>query len=455
MVFSSVSFLFFFLPLLLIFYYASSKKYRNFILVIFSLLFYFWGEKKFVNLLLLTCFFNYLFGLWIPKGKKKILIIGLCFNLGLLFYYKYCNFFFNTFSTIFSINIKSLSIVLPLGISFFTFQNISYLVDVYRGQVKEQTNFLKYATYITFFPQLIAGPILRYKDMALEIDKRNENLILFGEGTKRFTIGLAKKTLLANTIYQMYTSILSSSMSSLSYVLVALGFLFQIYYDFSGYSDMAIGLGKMFGFSIKENFDYPLIASSITDFWRRWHISLSHFFRDYLYIPLGGNKKGILKTIRNLAIVWFCTGLWHGANWNFVVWGLYFLAFLLLEKYVWKREKKKIYSIFTFCIVLIGFILFNTSNLNEFFLFLKGMFGINTPFINRESLYYLKQNSVLLFVSFLGMSPFLKKKIEILRKGKLKKGVEVGEIIYFLFLLLLSTASIISSSFQPFIYFRF
>lgn len=320
MIFSSISFLFFFLPLLFVIYFLMPRKGRNYVLLFFSLFFYFMGEKYYVFLLLFSCLVNFICGLLIQRKNSKIfLVLGLLFNIGLLFYFKYTNFFISNLRSIFNININLLHIILPLGISFFTFQNISYLVDVYRKDVIPQKNFFLYATYITFFPQLVAGPIVRYKDLCDEMEKRKESLELFGSGVIRFIIGLGKKVLIADSLYELYSSLLSSSLSWLSYLVIAICFTLQIYYDFSGYSDMAIGLGKMFGFNFKENFNYPLISKSITDFWRRWHMSLSSFFKDYVYIPLGGNKVGAKRHIFNIFIVWLLTGFWHGADWNFII----------------------------------------------------------------------------------------------------------------------------------------
>ena len=458
MVFSSISFLFFFLTLLFLSYFLVPKKYRNNVLLIFSLIFYYMGEKWYVFLLLLSCLVNYIIGLLLQKKRKKLyLIIGLVFNIGLLFYFKYTNFFLETFNNIFNFNLPMLKIILPLGISFFTFQNISYLIDVYRKSVLPEKSFLRYATYITLFPQLVAGPIVRYQDVALELETRQESFELFSIGVKRFVIGLAKKVLIADTIYNVYTNILGFNMSAISYILVAICFTLQIYYDFSGYSDMAIGLGKMFGFNFKENFNYPLIASSITDFWRRWHISLSSFFKDYVYIPLGGNKCSKIKNIRNIFIVWALTGFWHGASWNFIMWGIYFFVFLILEKFILKKYLKKnfIAYIYTFIIVVISFVIFSITDLNELFSFLKGMMGIGVPLYNKEVLYLLRNNLVILVIAFLGISPFLKNKINSLKKGKLEKVIEGGEIIFILGIFILVVASIVSSSFNPFIYFRF
>ncbi len=458
MVFSSISFLFFFLSLLLFCYYLVPKKYRNFVLLIFSLLFYYMGEKEYVILLLLSCLINYILGILISKKNKKLyLIIGLIINIGFLFYFKYTNFFLNTFFNIFNFKAPILAIILPLGISFFTFQNISYLIDVYRKDALAEKNFFKYATYITLFPQLVAGPIVRYKDISEELCNRKESFKLFSEGVIKFIIGLAKKVIIADTIYRMYINIINSNMAMVSYLLVAVGFTLQVYYDFSGYSDMAIGLGKMFGFNFKENFNHPLVSFSVTEFWRRWHISLSSFFKDYVYIPLGGNRCSKLKNIFNIFIVWLLTGLWHGASWNFIFWGIYFFAFLILEKFMLKKYlKKNLFSyIYTMIIIIISFVIFNITDLNELGMFLKGMIGINVPLLNSEIIYYLRNNFILLVVAFLGISPLIKNKINYLKKGKWQKVIEVLELIYVFSLFLIAIACIVSSTFNPFIYFRF
>ncbi len=458
MIFSSISFLFFFLPLLLLIYYLLPKKIRNYVLLIFSVIFYFFGEKWYVILLILSCFINYIMGIIIEKKERKAyLVLGLIFNLSLLIYFKYTNFFIETFNNIFNININTLNIILPLGISFFTFQNISYLIDVYRHDTKSQRNFLKYATYITLFPQLVAGPIVRYKDVENELETRKESISLFSEGIKRFVIGLGKKVLIADTIYNLYSRILLSEMSTLTYWLVAVFFTLQIYYDFSGYSDMAIGLGKMFGFNFKENFAHPLVSPSVTMFWRRWHMSLSSFFRDYIYIPLGGNRVSKFKHIRNIFIVWFLTGMWHGASWNFILWGIYFFVFLILEKFFLSKYLKGglLSYIYTFIIVIISFVIFSITDFSEIIIFLKGMFGINTNLINAQSVYYFKISLTILIISLFGMSTLIPNIINKMKKGGLNKVIEYLEVAFIIIILILSVACILSSTFTPFIYFRF
>ena len=381
MLFSSITFIYYFLPITIILYFLTPKKYRNIILLISSLIFYFYGERS--PLLIIACILNYFFGLLIDKSEKnkKILLgLGVILNLSLIGYYKYTNFFIENFRKLLDVNVKYLSIILPLGISFFTFQNISYLIDVYRKEVKAQKNILKYATYITFFPQLIAGPIVRYKDINEELENREESFDNFGQGVRRFIIGLSKKVLIANVIGEMCTVLGAMTVKTVtSNLMQAIGFTLQIYFDFSGYSDMAIGLGLLFGFHIKENFNYPLIANSITDFWRRWHMSLSSFFRDYVYIPLGGNRKGLKRQILNIFIVWSLTGLWHGANWNFILWGIYFFVILVIEKvFLLKYLKNGILShLYTTLLVLISFVIFNLESINEIGIFIKSMFGFN------------------------------------------------------------------------------
>ena len=458
MVFSSITFIYFFLPAILIAYYIVPKKHRNLVLLLFSLLFYFYGERNIV--LILSCLLNYTFGTIIGKTKdKKYLILGIITNIAILMYYKYSNFFISNINEILNSNIQYLNLILPLGISFFTFQNISYLIDVYKKDVPAQKNVLKYATYITLFPQLIAGPIVRYKDVDNEISNRKEDFENFSNGVIRFIIGLSKKVLIANTIGEM-ASILNQMVTKtvLSHILEAIGYTVQIYFDFSGYSDMAIGLGLMFGFHFKENFNYPLIAKNITDFWRRWHISLTSFFRDYIYIPLGGNRVSKVKWIRNILVVWALTGFWHGASWNFIVWGLYFFVFLILEKLFLHKVLKNsfISHIYTLSIVLISFVIFNMPDLNSIVIFLKNMTGFgNLSFINAETIYYLKNYLVLFIIAIIGSTPLVSNIIKKLQNTKVKLLINILEPIIYISLLVICTSFLIDESFNPFLYFRF
>ncbi len=459
MVFSSVSFLFFFLPILLLVYYAMPKSWRNAVLLAFSLAFYFMGEKWYVLLLVLSCIVNYGVGLAIEKRKaeKVYLALGLVFDIGLLFYFKYTNFFWETFRNLFGLNGNTLKIVLPLGISFFTFQNISYLIDVYRSDVKAERNVLTYMTYITLFPQLVAGPIVRYKDIREQLSKRHESFELFAKGVRRFVIGLGKKVLIADVLYKAATSGLANEGSTLGYWVVAILFTLQIYYDFSGYSDMAIGLGYMFGFEFCENFDYPLVSKSVTEFWRRWHMSLSSFYRDYVYIPLGGSRCSKWKHVRNVFIVWSLTGLWHGADWNFVLWGLYFFVFLLIEKFFLKKklDNPVLAYVYTGLVILVSFVIFNMSDLGKLGTFLLGMVGAGVPLVNVGSVELVGQVIIVVFLAVLGMGPWLKRGIENLRKGNLDKVFDVFEVACVLVVLVFSVGAIVANSFKPFIYFRF
>lgn len=464
MVFSSITFIYYFLPILLLIYFITPSKFKNIILLIFSLFFYFYGEPRYIWVLILSCIINYLFGLIVEKYKKFkcfFLISSIIFNLGLLCYFKYTNFFIDNLNSVFNIGLSPIYVVMPIGISFFTFQTMSYVVDVYNGKVKADKNVLSFATYVCLFPQLVAGPIVRYSQVNEELEKRKLSFEMFSEGVKRFVIGLSKKVLVANVIGEMCSILLDlPNLSVLSYILIAIGFTLQIYFDFSGYSDMAIGLGKMLGFNFLENFNYPLIASSITDFWRRWHISLSSFLRDYVYIPLGGNRVSKLKFIRNICVVWFLTGFWHGAAWNFILWGLFFAVFLLIEKFFLKDflNKHKIFGhIYTLFLVIISFIIFNADSLNYIIEFLKNLFGFNhLPFYNVETLYYLKSYLIIIIVSCLAATPIFKNIINKLKeRNSLKTLIDVLEIIVILLLLLVVTAFLIDASFNPFLYFRF
>jgi len=434
------------------------NKYKNTVLLIFSLLFYFLGEPKYIIILILSCIINYLLSIRISKKKSKLLLIIAClYNIGQLLVFKYTDFFIDNINNVLNTNIPFMYIVMPIGISFFTFQALGYVVDVYNKKHKPAKNIFDFMTYVCLFPQLIAGPIVRYSDVENELYNRTTSYNKFSEGIKRFTIGLSKKVLIANVLGEFATLLIEETV--LSSWLKPILFTLQIYFDFSGYSDMAIGLGLMFGFNFKENFNYPLIASSITDFWRRWHISLSSWFRDYVYIPLGGNRVTVLKWIRNLFIVWFLTGFWHGASWNFIIWGLYFGVLLAIEKIFFKKylDKTKIIKyIYTSIIVIISFLIFNSNTTTEIINSLKNMFFINDiPLISNESLYYFKSNLLLLIISIISATPLLKNIIIKIKNTKLKILIDVLEPIVYLLLLILCTAYLIDASFNPFLYFRF
>lgn len=463
MVFSSISFLYYFLPLCILCYFLIPAKFRNKVLLIFSLFFYFYGESKYIIVLIFSCFLNFYAGNLIieyPKKKKILLITNLVINFGLLFYFKYFNFFITNINNLLNTDLPLLYIIMPIGISFFTFQATSYVIDIYKGEIKPAKNVFDFATYLTLFPQLIAGPIVRYETVAEEMENRKTTIPLVASGLKRFIIGLGKKVLIANLLGAFATSLDTlSSPTILSFWLKALAYTFQIYYDFSGYSDMAIGLGLVFGFHFLENFNYPLTAKSITDFWRHWHISLSTWFRDYLYIPLGGNRLGKKKQIRNILIVWLTTGLWHGASWNFVLWGLYFAILLLLEKFVWQKflDKHKIFAhISTFILILFSFIIFNTESIAGIGLFFQNLFNFNLPFTNVETNFYLSNYLIVLILAFIGMGPWMKnlyQKIANFKTGK--KVLIIAEPIFLMILLFIITGYIIDDSYNPFLYFRF
>ncbi len=463
MLFTSISFLYYFLPTIIILYFITPKKYRNYILLIFSIIFYMYGEPKYVILMLVEILVAYFGALLIDKYKsKEIFLITIIIHIGLLCVFKYTDLFIGTINSIFKTNISFLNIALPIGISFYTFQILSYVIDVYRGKVKVQKNILKLATYVSLFPQLIAGPIVRYETICDELDNRDETIEKFSLGVRRFIIGLAKKVLIANMLGELCTKFsLVDERSVLFYWIFAISYMLQVYFDFSAYSDMAIGLGKMFGFTFLENFNYPFISKSITEFWRRWHISLSSWFKDYVYIPLGGSRKGTLKLVRNILIVWFLTGIWHGAAYNFILWGLFIGVFLVIEKlwlskYISKLPKflKNIYVLF---IIMISFIMFNAGSINEAFFNIKGLFGLNKEvFINNYTIYYLKSYLIVLIIAIFGATPLFKNIIEKLKKSKcLNKIINVLEPIFLVILLLLVTAYLIDSSYNPFLYFRF
>ncbi len=464
MVFSSILFLFYFLPAILILYYLAPKRRKNAVLFFGSLFFYAWGEPVYVLLLIFSTVFNYFIGLQIEKNsenqkrKKAALTIGIVLNLALLIVFKYTNFLIETLNLALAHDIPLTKITLPIGISFFTFQTMSYIIDVYRNNAKAQKNYINFGTYVALFPQLIAGPIVRYNSIDEQLTQRRETIEGFTKGVICFSSGLAKKVLIANNIGLLWESISATQtleMSVLGAWLGAIAYALQIYFDFSGYSDMAIGLGRMFGFEFLENFDYPYISKSITEFWRRWHISLSTWFKEYVYVPLGGNRKGKVRTYLNLLIVWCLTGIWHGAGMNFVAWGLYYAVILILEKSVLSKILEKIPSalrlIYSFVLVLIGWVLFATNDINSALSYLKVMFAIgDNPLIDGMFIYNLKSYAVLLAVSIAASFPYANKLWH-----KYTNGKNSAAIIAVLVGLLLCTAYLIDSSYNPFLYFRF
>lgn len=467
MLFSSISFLYYFLPIVFIVYFLVPKKGKNLVLLIASLIFYFIGEPIYSILMIASSLLGFIHGLLIDKfrGTKKAkiaLISSIVFGIGILGFFKYADFFIKNINDLLNSKLGLLHIALPIGISFYTFQILSYTIDVYRGNAQVQKSFIKFATYVTLFPQLIAGPIVRYTDIEEQLSLRKHNWENIYSGSKRFIIGLAKKVIIANTLAEIGVLFANSIDRSVAlYWLMAIGFMLQIYFDFSGYSDMAIGLGRIFGFDFQENFNYPYIAKSITEFWRRWHISLSSWFRDYVYIPMGGSRVNVLKWIRNILIVWLLTGFWHGAEWNFILWGVYFGVLLIFEKLFITKIFKKIPSIFhhfyLLFLVLVGFVIFNAGSLPDVFNNLSGLFGgLDIPIINTETIYYLRNYFVVIAIAMIGSTPLLNKLMTRIReKTRGLKTLKFVEPVLFVLLLLMVTGCLISGSFNPFLYFRF
>lgn len=467
MLFSSISFIYFFLPIVLMLYFLVPFKFKNFILLVSSLFFYFYGEPIYSVLMIISSLSGFLHGLWIDKSRKSRyaklpLICSIIFSLGILLYFKYADFLIENINWLFNLKISPLKVVLPIGISFYTFQILSYTIDVYNGDAKVNKNFFSFAAYVSLFPQLIAGPIVRYTTVEQELSQRKHTAADFAYGVNRFVVGLSKKVLIANTLGELGQIFLNLDESTvLFYWIAAISFMLQIYYDFSGYSDMAIGLGSILGFHFLENFNYPYISKSIAEFWRRWHISLGTWFRDYLYIPMGGNRVSTSKWIRNIFVVWFLTGFWHGADWNFIIWGLYFGALLVLEKFLLNSILNKLPAIaghiYTLFFVAISFVIFNTNNMAECIEYIKGMFGIlNIPFSNAETDYYLSSYGVTLIIAAFGSTPLTVKAINKIKSCK--KGeyiLNFLEPVVLIVLLLLITGYLVDGSFNPFLYFRF
>ena len=467
MVFSSLTFLLLFLPAVLLVYFAVPRQWKNGVLFLFSLLFYAWGEPVYVVLMIFSTVLDYTCGRLVEKyrgtPKQKIgLIVSLCVNLGLLFFFKYTDFFIGTVNGLFGAGIPQLNLPLPIGISFYTFQTMSYTIDVYRGDAKMQKNIISFGAYVALFPQLIAGPIVRYQDIADQLDERTHSFDRFGDGAKRFVTGLGKKVLLANNIGLLWSTVSGTEAAKLSTVGAWLGiiaFAFQIYFDFSGYSDMAIGLGKMFGFDFLENFNYPYVSKSVTEFWRRWHMSLGTWFRDYVYIPLGGNKKGFPVQIRNIVIVWLLTGFWHGASWNFVLWGVFYCVLLILEKLFLLKWLKKVPAVighlYALLAVLFGWVLFAFDDFGKGWEFLKVMFGGGAGFVNSDALYQLLSYLPLIVICAVASTPLMKMLYGKMTEKCGKGLVLTADVTRILVLSAVSVAYLISGSYNPFLYFRF
>ena len=470
MVFSSFVFLLVFLPIVLILYFLCPAKGRNLVLLLASLLFYAWGEPVYVLIMLFSTVFDYTNGRIIEyykdrgfyKRAKVALVVDLVGNLAILGFFKYADFVIENVNSVTGAGISLLRIALPIGISFYTFQTMSYTIDVYRGEVPAQKNILDFATYVVLFPQLIAGPIVQYKTIAEELSGRKHNLEDISQGTFRFVVGLGKKVILANQIGALYTEI--SGMGEISVAtawLGAIAYSFQIYFDFSGYSDMAIGLGRIFGFHFLENFNFPYMAKSITDFWRRWHISLSSWFREYVYIPLGGNRKGMARQLVNIMIVWFLTGLWHGASWNFILWGVYYGVLLMIEKLFLLKLLKKLPSwvghVYSLVLIVIGWTIFAQTDFALLGDYLRSMFGIGSVLVDEAFWYFLSCNGVLLIVLVLCSIDYsaLAAKWKLWQNVKNSKWAAVGKCVIMVALLFVSFAFLVGDTYNPFLYFRF
>ncbi len=470
MVFSSLTFLFAFLPIVLVLYYLMpNNKAQNVIILISGIVFYAWGEPLYVFAMLLSTAIDFCAGLIIhkyddkPKVRLACLIVSLVMNIGLLSVFKYLGFLINSANMWFGWNIPNPNLPLPIGISFFTFQSMSYTIDLYRRNIKVQKNPVSFIAFVSLFPQIVAGPIVRYEDVQNEIDNRTITEKMVGDGICRFITGLGKKVLIANNIGMLWTTVKAMEYTELSAATAWLGilaFTFQIFFDFSGYSDMAIGLGKMLGFHFLENFNYPYISKSITEFWRRWHISLGSWFRDYVYIPLGGNRKGPAKHIRNICIVWLLTGIWHGANWNFIIWGVYFGILLLIEKFFLGKILQKLPAfvshIYTLFLVVISWAIFAIEDMSKLGKFLAAMFGAGGSFADNTSMYLLVTNAILFVILAIAATPAPKKIAEKLltKLGENPAGTVIKNVA-FVAIFIICTAFLVANSYNPFLYFRF
>ena len=466
MLFSSISFLYYFLPLVLICYFVVPFRLKNSVLLLFSLLFYFYGEPVYTFLMLGTTLSSYILGLLIHKYRgtrlsKVFLGVSVVTSLLVLGFFKYADFFISNLNGVFGSEIPLLKIALPIGISFYTFQTLSYTIDVYRGEAQPQKSYVKLATYVSLFPQLIAGPIVRYTTVAEELESRKHSFENFAVGIRRFAVGLGKKVLVADLLGAFATALHTSNNPSVGgYWLYAVAISLQLYFDFSGYSDMAIGLGRIFGFHFLENFNYPFISKSVAEFWRRWHISLGSWFRDYVYIPLGGNRVNTLYWLRNIAIVWFLTGFWHGADWTFIIWGLYFAVFLVLEKFLYNRVfihlPKAVAHIYVTVAILTSFVIFSGNGVSGMLSDLGNMFFVNgLPLWSGETAYYLRSYALPLIFGIVGATPLVKTSVERIRSSKCGWIVDVLEPVFLVAVLLMTTAYFVDGSFSPFLYFRF
>lgn len=467
MLFSSIPFLFYFLPCVLILYLIAPKCLKNTVLLLSSLVFYAWGEPRYVIWMLLAITLGYIFGLLIERFKEKkrisklFMILSVASGLAMLGYFKYVDFFIGNFNAITGLSVPLLKIALPIGISFYTFQILSYTVDVYRGDVAAQKNPIDLAAYVALFPQLIAGPIVRYSDVAEQLKSRTHSFEKTALGARRFMIGLGKKILIANILGELCDTFRASDDKSvLFFWLYAVAYSLHIYFDFSGYSDMAIGLGKIFGFDFLENFNYPYISASITEFWRRWHMSLGSWFRDYVYIPLGGNRVSRLRHLFNIFVVWMLTGFWHGAAWNFIVWGLFFAVLLMVEK-LWLlkylKKSRVLSHIYVVVLIIISFVIFDASSMGQAFSYIGSMFGAGGyPLVSTEFLYYFRSYGVVLILGIIGATPLPKKLWNRIAATNIGSNIMTfAEPIALSALLLCCSAYLVDGSYNPFLYFRF
>ncbi len=467
MLFSSIPFLFWFLPCVLIFYFIAPRALKNTVLLLSSLFFYGWGEPEYLAWMVAAIVMGYVFGLLIERFRKKnkiaklLLVLSVSSSLAILGYFKYCDFFIANFNAMTGLSIPMLRLSLPIGISFYTFQILSYTIDVYREEVAAQKNPVNLAAYVALFPQLVAGPIVRYSHIANQLKERSHSYEKTALGIRRFIIGLGKKVMIANLLGELCSIFRESNDKSvLFFWIYAVAYSLHIYFDFSGYSDMAIGLGKIFGFSFLENFNYPYISASITEFWQRWHISLGSWFRDYVYIPLGGNRVSVSRHIFNIFVVWMLTGFWHGAAWNFIVWGLYFAFLLTIEK-LWLLKKLKrngmLSHVYVIILVIIGFVIFDATSMGQAFSYVQAMFGAGGyPLISEEFLYYFRSYGVVLLFAMIGATPLPKKLwncVSVTPAGG--KVVIFAEPLAISAMLVACTAYLVDGSYNPFLYFRF
>ncbi|MBE6612280.1 MAG: MBOAT family protein [Ruminococcaceae bacterium] len=471
MVFSSLLFLFRYLPVVLILYFILPKRFRNLLLFVVSLIFYAWGEPVYVTIMIFSTVVDYTHGLLVEKfmaqgrtrAAKTVVASSMIINLSLLGFFKYTDFFLTNINAIFGTDIKLLGIALPIGISFYTFQTMSYTVDVYRGDAKAQHNIIDFGAYVALFPQLIAGPIVQYKTIADQLNNRRENIDDFASGVSRFMTGVGKKVLLANNAGVIWDAVSGGDLTTLPALTAWIGILaysFQIYFDFSGYSDMAIGLGRMLGFHFLENFNYPYLSRSITEFWRRWHISLGSWFRDYVYIPLGGNRHGFAKQIRNICVVWLLTGLWHGASWNFVLWGVYFGILLIIEKLfllkILEKLPRAISHIYTLFLVIISWAIFAIEDMGRLGQFIGALFGAGGSLLDEKSLYLLANNAILFIILTIAATPAPRRLAgRLMEKLGDKPAAAILQNVVFVGIFIISVAYLVDATYNPFLYFRF